>query len=178
MRGDVPHYFSGASITAGFSPRARGCSWLFDGLDYNPKVFPACAGMFPVASVYHVNPTSFPRVRGDVPSDPTPPAGGLLFSPRARGCSWVVFPQFSACLVFPRARGCSEMGINAFDAQGVFPACAGMFRPRRRNGYATKRFPRVRGDVPRSTCWDHSPGWFSPRARGCSSRPPPLPLLA
>ena len=172
--------------------------------------------------MFHAHPIaspSFPRVRGDVPSDPTPPAGGLLFSPRARGCSWVVFPQFSACLVFPacagmfrnghqrfrrarrfprvrgdvpdlvegarrlawfspRARGCSGVPSRVRHSLPVFPACAGMFPEPVLSRSNKLCFPRVRGDVPSYHSKKPLGIWFSPRARGCSSRPPPLPLLA
>ena len=68
----------------------------------------------------------------------------------------------------PRARGCSYIPGAKHPAFEVFPACAGMFPAIAVPDSSIRRFPRVRGDVPRGT---HLWGWrcrFSPRARGCS----------
>ena len=109
------------------------------------RVFPACAGMFPLPDWVPPAPPSFPRMRGDVPDFTRRGYRLYLFSPHARGCSLLAL----ALRTLPR----------------VFPACAGMFLP----GYLKKdgqyRFPRMRGDVPSNavTVWQKS--WFS-RMRG------------
>ena len=96
----------------------------------------------------HVN-KSFPRVRGDVPTESPKPDMLTEFSPRARGCS------------SPKA---AEL-LRAY----VFPACAGMFRQEATKPHDIPRFPRVRGDVPLELFSEPLPISFSPRARGCSS---------
>ena len=50
-----------------FSPRARGCSLVEFALSPPGNVFPACAGMFPMAQPIVGVGAGFPRVRGDVP---------------------------------------------------------------------------------------------------------------
>ena len=94
-------------------------------------VFPACAGMFLHLAAGCKTPTRFPRVRGDVPLRVRRDHIEEKFSPRARGCS------ASVCFA----------GAEA----GVFPACAGMFRLWQCTGIFFPRFPRVRGDVPKSS---------------------------
>mgnify|MGYP000946697641 CR=1 FL=1 len=91
---------------------------------------------------------SFPRMRGDVPSEQHWSQFEIRFSPHARGCSFV--PLLFKLFVL------------------VFPACAGMFL-KRVSGF-TKRlsFPRMRGDVPVTMFLKPSVPSFSPHARGCS----------
>ena len=93
-------------------------------------------------------PTSFPRVRGDVPVIEPVVMPVLKFSPRARGCSGKVDPVRPILL--------------------VFPACAGMFRMMFMSGGRLSGFPRVRGDVPETPRNRARGARFSPRARGCS----------
>ena len=71
----------------------------------------------------------------------------------------------------PRARGCSVFYTRNVRNTNVFPACAGMFPNATAKKLFKRRFPRVRGDVPRVTSMPW--GWvsFSPRARGCSRWP-------
>ena len=47
VRGDVPDSLNPAEIPVPFSPRARGCSFVFRSGCPHRCVFPACAGMFP-----------------------------------------------------------------------------------------------------------------------------------
>ena len=51
----------------------------------------------------------------------------------------------------------------------VFPAYAGMFRRQVSPPRSPRRFPRIRGDVPRPTLSWSDPTAFSPHTRGCSS---------
>ena len=131
-----------------FSPRARGCSADTIKCATARDVFPACAGMFPFRWSRPLDDRSFPRVRGDVPQGGIQVVEGFLFSPRARGCSFI-HPDFGY-------------------VDWVFPACAGMFLGFDRPRANPNRFPRVRGDVP--DVKTGYPTWyvFSPRARGCS----------
>ena len=68
VRGDVPVPHRVRVRAARFSPRARGCSATCSPSKARQVVFPACAGMFPQGCIKHDNTTSFPRVRGDVPT--------------------------------------------------------------------------------------------------------------
>ena len=149
VRGDVPEIDLPNRRWNLFSPRARGCSLIFDPSSAYNNVFPACAGMFPTQNIIVIAMMSFPRVRGDVPRGVLLSAPKSLFSPRARGCS------------FARAYGNRRTT--------VFPACAGMFRSRATRVTWYSRFPRVRGDVPRMPRRPQQPPGFSPRARGCSA---------
>ena len=128
VRGDVPLVNSSAAYPRLFSPRARGCSRPVREKPVLPKVFPACAGMFPRLIIPQMILSRFPRVRGDVPAWCGSSVGFGLFSPRARGCS---LPKPISTLL-----------------PIVFPACAGMFRGWYLPHHPLQGFPRVRGDVP------------------------------
>ena len=148
VRGDVPSPQMLPPASWWFSPRARGCSFnTLNGGGEN-SVFPACAGMFRSARLNPPPPWCFPRVRGDVPHQ-------IPLRPR--------FPVFS-----PRARGCSFLVIHHNAGVAVFPACAGMFRSTASTFVLSAGFPRVRGDVPSDGTMRYSNVEFSPRARGCS----------
>ena len=71
----------------------------------------------------------------------------------------------------PRARGCSLGDFIGRPRKRVFPACAGMFLLSIGPSGAYCGFPRVRGDVPRGGGVITRLIAFSPRARGCSSKP-------
>ena len=129
VRGDVPSTRFLTLVIVKFSPRARGCSALARLIDEQTRVFPACAGMFPLPPPSGGAAECFPRVRGDVPIAHAALRVALKFSPRARGCS--------RCTVLKEQRWM------------VFPACAGMFLFLGTGGGVDFRFPRVRGDVPR-----------------------------
>ena len=133
VRGDVPFWLPRTRKRTRFSPRARGCSC---GHGYEPVhggVFPACAGMFLLIEELTRGFRRFPRVRGDVPCSRVESSSGIVFSPRARGCS------------SPRLRPQSLLL--------VFPACAGMFPLPNHDEPQLYRFPRVRGDVPPRSGW-------------------------
>ena len=148
VRGDVPQARNARIDYIWFSPRARGCSLIHPRFKMRCDVFPACAGMFLTASLKHTRHSSFPRVRGDVPSCVQKTISRTRFSPRARGCS--------SWFLFRRTRW------------AVFPACAGMFLTAISTSVASGCFPRVRGDVPSIPSSSSSRMLFSPRARGCS----------
>ena len=148
VRGDVPLVLTTYLGEYEFSPRARGCSLMMQLVGSVMRVFPACAGMFPLEKAKSNEWTSFPRVRGDVPSTLENPSDISRFSPRARGCT--------------------EEASDAEYERKVFPACAGMFRRRKNSAPKNVSFPRVRGDVPVGSITCISPLEFSPRARGCS----------
>ncbi len=92
---------------------------------------------------------SFPRIRGDVPSEKDSYKMRELFSPHTRGCShWEVFSQLELI---------------------VFPAYAGMFLKHYSYRIARTCFPRIRGDVPLWTTRRRRRKPFSPHTRGCSA---------
>ena len=149
VRGDVPQVLIFWSISGMFSPRARGCSASRKSPGKHGYVFPACAGMFPCSIPMMAKPLRFPRVRGDVPRSAAPQWTRRKFSPRARGCSYLM----------------STVNSNGV----VFPACAGMFRRASHQQPTLRSFPRVRGDVPQRNPQNVKTITFSPRARGCSA---------
>ena len=132
-----------------FSPHTRGCSSADrKGLPVH-GVFPAYAGMFRRRHSRPSDPTRFPRIRGDVPNHPAVIEATLRFSPHTRGCSagWGVYNK----------------------EVSVFPAYAGMFRCTLKGAGSLKRFPRIRGDVPRKQPKQGRKREFSPHTRGCSA---------
>ena len=147
-RGDVPWDGSAGVLYHEFSPRTRGCSFLFPSGVVMVMVFPAHAGMFLTQLTSYGAMVSFPRARGDVPINSTPLFWHGLFSPRTRGCS-DIDRKGTSCL-------------------SVFPAHAGMFRSQGRPLLRKRRFPRARGDVPYLDLWNEREHVFSPRTRGCS----------
>ena len=121
----------------------------------------------PVSAPRH---TGFPRVRGDVPHIRIPGPTHPRFSPRARGCSpFGVGGSTPPRSFSPRARGCSPDDASTIVVGSVFPACAGMFPETHDGEMGRRRFPRVRGDVPRVSNPLSNFTRFSPRARGCST---------
>jgi len=133
------------------------------------QVFPACAGMFLSQSLPRRVHDSFPRVRGDVPSPQVNINANSRRFPRVRGDVPVMLNTFCCSMLFsPRARGCSFCDKPVAVYRDVFPACAGMFRNIIIDRQAQISFPRVRGDVPYPTRSWVARCRFSPRARGCS----------
>ena len=129
IRGDVPIGVYISPQRARFSPHTRGCSAQIAVLPAQCWVFPAYAGMFLGASPTAVGKWSFPRIRGDVPTEDGKHVLSGEFSPHTRGCS---------------------SGHQAGNAPGcVFPAYAGMFPHKHSKNASTRRFPRIRGDVPK-----------------------------
>ena len=88
VRGDVPAYQISQALCKTFSPRARGCSAAAIDEAAQRLVFPACAGMFPATVCAKRRRASFPRVRGDVPTQHRTWHQPRRFSPRTRGCSF------------------------------------------------------------------------------------------
>ena len=103
--GDVPISRRDFSPFGWFSPRERGCSrrghknrgWLV--------VFPARAGMFPMAHRNGTPTYRFPRASGDVPGKGRRAMARSRFSPRERGCSHVHGEPSQFVLVFPARAG-------------------------------------------------------------------------
>ena len=66
IRGDVPLQLPGQGAVLPFSPHTRGYSCECSTSGAGGAVFPACAGMFLVATAVTTLRQCFPRVRGDV----------------------------------------------------------------------------------------------------------------
>ena len=125
----------------------RGCFRVSDQVRYPDRAFPAYAGMFPAHGSHYVECGSFPRVCGDVSSQPRIGITSVKLSPRMRGCFYI-----------------REMRI-ARDA--VFPAYAGMFLASLGLESLPLSFPRVCGDVSTFAKCALRVTLFSPRMRGC-----------
>ncbi len=155
-RGDGPIWAAGWDGSCWFSPPTRGWPGRVLRCRRHHLVFPAHAGMARRNQKPNLTPGSFPRPRGDGPSDPPPQPAQSAFSPPTRG-----WPLGSAGIWGP--------GV-------VFPAHAGMARiddTRRRGRW---RFPRPRGDGPDASTLRTVARLFSPPTRGwpvgCGNHPP------
>ena len=190
IRGDVPVRPQILNNPEAFSPHTRGCSAPTMPPIMAAIVFPAYAGMFRSGGDEAGHNSSFPRIRGDVPSYPYWAYLTCLFSPHTRGCSSYQpdsvrkgkgFPrirgdvprraqaEYVKALFSPHTRGCSCHLQGPAALHPVFPAYAGMFRKEKSREPPHSRFPRVCGDVPdilTESCFKDE---FSPRMRGCSS---------
>ena len=156
IRGDVPASCSAFVLSTTFSPHTRGCSPCVTRTGIGLLVFPAYAGMFRLTHTYRPLLSSFPRIRGDVPSPAPIGMRGIWFSPHTRGCS---------------------ERFGTFGRQNhVFPAYAGMFRDLEDVLFENSSFPRIRGDVPQNLSLRSDDFWFSPHTRGCSVFPYPMRL--
>ena len=150
MRGDVPSILPLETISAMFSPHARGCSGNHHMFEQLKQVFPACAGMFPNLPSESNACTRFPRMRGDVPQSLSKRKANTVFSPHARGCS--------------------RLRVRRQLRHHVFPACAGMFLLVACLVSYYDCFPRMRGDVPEVAAYLPLADEFSPHTRGCSDQ--------
>ena len=112
-------------------------------------VFPAHAGVFPVAAIPRSPIFRLPRARGGVSYQEEKVSAEEKSSPRTRGC-------FS-CLS-------SLLGLN-----GVFPAHAGVFLEHGHLEFDAESLPRARGGVSFTHFIDSVFFWSSPRTRGCFS---------
>ncbi len=148
-RGDGPHPPNAYEDAGGFSPPTRGWpgSWLAH--RFREQVFPAHAGMARNPPLLRGTAFCFPRPRGDGPDSSMRCLHPAQFSPPTRG--WPA-----------KTRSLGQHRV-------VFPAHAGMARHRRRDDAARRRFPRPRGDGPRTMAEETSAGSFSPPTRGWPS---------
>ena len=145
-RGDGPLEAELRTVWSQFPPQARGWTSMGSRHPDQGYVSPAGAGMDPAGESSHKEIDCFPRRRGDGPFAPIPSTRRSLFPPQARG--WT--PRYNWRIL----RNC------------VSPAGAGMDRDRRVHGLNDSRFPRRRGDGPRSLRWHKRQIQFPPQARG------------
>ncbi len=114
----------------------------------------------------------FPRARGDVPHAPAKTPSELCVFPAHAGMFPLWAMMYTILMCFPRARGdVPNIERYYYKQHGVFPAHAGMFLTLEALAPSPNSFPRARGDVPACDLCDHLGMMFSPRTRGCSSRP-------
>ena len=144
--GDVSETSSADHRNGPLSPRMRGCFYPAMSFPLEKTAFPAYAGMFPASCTRSAAGSRFPRVCGDVSSQPRIGITSVKLSPRMRGCFYI-----------------REMRI-ARDA--VFPAYAGMLPLLPSMRFFLTGFPRVCGDVSGVYCSSAMPQKFSPRMRG------------
>ena len=153
-RGDGPRTADIGGAAFRFPPQARG--WTEGGgafLDCD-LVSPAGAGMDPRLVPSPGRRSSFPRRRGDGPSEPGRSGHAAEFPPQARG--WTVI--------------CASLR----EAISVSPAGAGMDPPSTHPVPRRARFPRRRGDGPAFSLHRNSRLRFPPQARGWTGKGRPL----
>ena len=127
MRGGVSKALSIFNFRGSSSPHARGCFPRHRDTGPRGSVFPACAGVFPVANVSIGIGIGLPRMRGGVSRMRRQNLEKLTSSPHARGC--FAIQKQSICI------------------SRVFPACAGVFPPELSTLIQSGSLPRMRGGV-------------------------------
>ena len=152
-----------------FSPRTRGSSHCGGVATHEADVFPAHAGIVPMARREPGTHESFPRARGDRPSDAFLFEHLVRFSPRTRGSSPHTRGAGRSRRVFPAHAGIvpSMPGGRCFTSS--FPRARGDRPARGRHLPCVRKFPRARGDRPTPTQRHRTARWFSPRTRGSFS---------
>ena len=151
MRGDRPNISPISTFDQRFTPHARGSTNLVRSKNLRKGVYPACAGIDPLAGKDRITRPCLPRMRGDRPLLLFVSPHILQFTPHARGSTWLC-------------------GVRALPTL-VYPACAGIDRYFPIPPSRSRRLPRMRGDRPRTPyAIRHTPP-FTPHARGstCSS---------
>ncbi len=106
MRGDRPDLALVAGGGYKFTPHARGSTHTSPHSCLPKIVYPACAGIDP--GYYYSRPLCLrlPRMRGDRPRNYRKSLCSNVFTPHARGSTWVL--------------------VLSLDCDGVYPACAGI----------------------------------------------------
>ncbi len=145
-RGDGPATERTTLSCPEFSPHTRGWTGPLGVPILTPPVFPAHAGMDRYQRAQTLRRGSFPRTRGDGPTDSRRSASSIRFSPHTRG--WTAHGE-------RLARWAS-----------VFPAHAGMDQQRLSLLLCVGRFPRTRGDGPNERVSMGDAPEFSPHTRG------------
>ena len=146
MRGDRPTIVPTGYLGSGFTPHARGSTSATTTTCIASQVYPACAGIDPVAVQYMAQVVGLPRMRGDRPQQRLLPCALALFTPHARGSTPLKFQE-------------SQPGK-------VYPACAGIDLGSPTTSYFSSRLPRMRGDRPHMHSLSLKTARFTPHARG------------
>ncbi len=146
MRGDRPSLLAFLRFPSWFTPHARGSTYPALWEKGGGYVYPACAGIDPLATATLDLPLCLPRMRGDRPTCKVTLISSGRFTPHARGSTHL-------------------QGYFQIFRQ-VYPACAGIDRRSNNNGVLPKRLPRMRGDRPSFFCSILFTFLFTPHARG------------
>ncbi len=150
------------------SPRERGWSPLPHCGCRRPLVFPARAGMVPVAVSSRAFCSCVPRASGDGPGAYLGRRGPNGCSPRERGWSGHRPGRHAGRRCSPRERGWSREAACARRACAVFPARAGMVRSEALGRAGAEGVPRASGDGPAEHAREILQVMCSPRERGWS----------
>ena len=150
-RGDGPRALMTAIDVGSFPPHSRGWTVPLYPISRSNVVSPALAGMDRIPAEVRTGRRSFPRTRGDGP-------GRRVLGPVRPG-----FP--------PHSRGWTRGSVDRADGGAVSPALAGMDRGSVSAGFASRGFPRTRGDGPEGEI-NHEPReGFPPHSRGWTLEP-------
>jgi len=128
MRGDPPLPQALQRLMIVSTPHARGSTSFGRKGRFLGGVYPACAGIHPLALMKSSLSFSLPRMRGD------PPYIVLLLQ----------FFEMST----PHARGSTLSVPGELTARAVYPACAGIHPQDCAASYGCGGLPRMRGDPP------------------------------
>ena len=156
-RGDGPEAAVPRALREWFPPHSRGWTALRQSGRHPEIVSPALAGMDPGRCLFVGDFVRFPRTRGDGPLRVWHREVDSTFPPHSRG--WTLAPEADRL------------------ADTVSPALAGMDRMMTPPAYASRSFPRTRGDGPTTgpsarraiRFPPHSRGWTPARASTTSS---------
>ena len=151
MRGDRPALGAEKILPLTFTPHARGSTLEALREKRGDVVYPACAGIDLLIQVRLWQVVCLPRMRGDRPWELGYYTNFWMFTPHARGSTFIT--TIVAC--------CSH----------VYPACAGIDHGLSAVFLVIFRLPRMRGDRPRSTAVSTSAATFTPHARGSTPYP-------
>ena len=128
MRGDPPPLDLDMDAGQASTPHARGSTPLVTPDVTGSAVYPACAGIHLIHSVWIHLQVCLPRMRGDPPR-----------------YSAVVKQLIEST---PHARGSTSCDALPFRRRRVYPACAGIHRCRDCCAHSMVSLPRMRGDPP------------------------------
>ena len=146
MRGDRPAVKAKMLRHRAFTPHARGSTSCYPSPTTHEVVYPACAGIDRSKKRDSTTTRSLPRMRGDRPRL------------RRRCCT--------TCLFTPHARGSTYMVDWSCTTLTVYPACAGIDRTCSAPLGTMFCLPRMRGDRPGKVEDLRQGVLFTPHARG------------
>ncbi len=146
MRGDRPALRSLSSAFLGFTPHARGSTFLREIVVVDVPVYPACAGIDLLALLGMVSCPRLPRMRGDRPFWSSCEITGSGFTPHARGSTFLLKVSELSSIVYPACAGIDLLGW-------LYP-------------FLHPSLPRMRGDRPARILIRIAVVRFTPHARG------------
>ena len=146
MRGDRPEQKAKEERLKVFTPHARGSTLLLCLLPLLLRVYPACAGIDLTLNLTQAFRASLPRMRGDRPDSSSAMILLSVFTPHARGSTFLPYTRF------PK--------------DSVYPACAGIDLGGECRRNAPLSLPRMRGDRPYFLLAFFDDFLFTPHARG------------